>query len=301
MATIFRSPVFVTIYPKPKAKDSWEVNLLALYAPNPAFPFKQTQWDLPTKARSKAVGEAFFIPSPLFSPNPSVPFNQELWDLPTKGRPKATGESYSAVLTLYSFPFPNSLEDWPNPAKPLPKAVGESYGLNLALTVIFQPNNVYDWPRPASPKPVASQAESYSSPSTLVNPPAMPFNQTDWQRPTPKRLSDLRSDILVNTLPLTPVAVTLPFSQEDWPLPSPPPNRWQAARLEVPQNFLPLRGFVAVTLPFNQFNWPSASRNSNVWQAAREQIPPNLLPPHVTPPSSHVNEWLNRARRRGRR
>src|SRR3954462_1298127 len=104
MATIFRPPVFVTLYQRPKAQPEYTVTLLTLYAPNPDRPFRQSDWPLAARPKQPQDAAAPANLNPLIYPNPARPFHQDGWDSATSARPRATGEAQGTLNSLLTPP-----------------------------------------------------------------------------------------------------------------------------------------------------------------------------------------------------
>lgn len=257
MATIFRPPIFVTIYPRSKAKDSWEINLRVLYSPNPAVPFNQLDWPSPVKAKAKAVGEAVSASAPLFTPNPPGPFNQNDWRNPVLARPSQKSDA----PTYFIPPKPFTEVNWTIVAAPRRAAIVDTVQLLLPLYA----------------------------------PPAMPFSGLTETRTMQRQL--VKSDIIINLLPLQAAPVVLPFSLTDW---STVASRRSPAKVDLIERSLPL----LAPNPDRPFIDPiMANLNASKRAAAIVDAFVNLLPvQNPTPPPTGITfEWIIRARRRGRR
>ncbi len=203
-------------------KHEVSYRVLALYAPNPSSPFKQGLWEsaAPPKAKA-ATGEAIGGLSSLFTPNPAAPFgryNQYEWRSPAPAKAKATGEPVARIAALFtpnpSQPFRQS--QWDSPTKILLKAVGEPLGGDNSLLTPnpSRPFRQHLWENSA-PQKKSTQVDTVELLLPLYS--FRPFvNSTDVR--TFARQA-VKSDIIVNYLPLRATTAASPFSMLDWPNP----------------------------------------------------------------------------------
>lgn len=305
MATIFRSPVFVTVYKLPKAQPEYTVSLQTLYAPNPDRPFRQLDWPLaarpkppqdaaapanlnpliypnpqrpfhqdgwdrpPLLPKAKATGEVAGTLNSLFTPNPSRPFSQAIWDSARTGWPKATGDAVSGDAPRFTpnpaRPF--SLFDWPR-APIVQKAKSDDFANLLpgqTVVVVIAPFLQGDWPNTAK-RPSAAASDVYACPATLLAPnPSTPFSQRLWEN-----AASQRRPATVDT-----ISLLLPISSPFTPFVNPTEHRVfarQDVKSDIFVNFLPLRAVTPPAPPFAQFDWanPQLARRSDVpgWAVA---------------------------------
>lgn len=245
MATIFRPPIIVTVYPRRKAADEWSGNLRVLYAPNPAVPFKQLDWPLATRAGAKSVGEAVAAPAPLYTPNPAAPFRQSDWINAAIGRLPQKSDA----PTYFIGPKPFTEPSWP--AIPRGRAAAKVddvvnlVPLQNPVVVVAAPFAEFSWPPPQRGR--AAKVDDVVNLVPIQNPAVIPFRQGDWPLAvTPRKpaivdtvelpysiyvtfkpfagLTETRqfarpaaiTDAFVNLLPIQSAPVIFPFSLTDW-------------------------------------------------------------------------------------
>lgn len=245
MATVFRPPIIVTIYARPKAQPEYSVNMAVLFTPNPTQPFSQSDWPLTARARPPQKSDLPLLPPP--PPPPPVPFNQDLWENAARIPRSLKSEVYFGAFTIYNpnpaIPFSQDIWDSATPRKA--KAVGEPYGLSLPPNIIVTPFAQDIWDNPTR-TPISLKSDSYAYPRTLVVPVIQaPFAQREWNRPAERRQKarteeypipypfrfrpfrneqaiiipkrqPLKSDFSVNLLPLISLSIK-PFKADDWP------------------------------------------------------------------------------------
>lgn len=289
MATIFRPPIIVTVYSKPKARDEWAVNLSVLYSPNPASPFAQLDWPSAVRARAKATGEATSAPYSLYTPNPSGPFNQEDW----LNAALARQAQKSDAPTYFIPPKPFTEVAWPGIQRGLPAAkVDDVVNLYQAPVAIDYPFSQTDWGAVALPRK-AIPADTV----TLLLPffGTAPFAGLTETRTMARQ--SVKSDIFVNLLPLQSAPIVLPFSQGDWFSIA---QRRFAANVDLIERSYPL---YTPNPEFPFIDPIMANLNASQKQTAAVDAVMNLLPVQnpTPPPIVGISEWLIRARRRGRR
>lgn len=209
MATVFRPPIIVTIYPRRKAADEWSVNLRVLYAPNPAVPFNQLDWPLATRAKPKATGEAVAASAPLYTPNPPGPFNQTDWL-----NAKLVRQAQKSDAPAYFIPpRPFTEVSWPSIQRGRPTAKVDDV-VNFSPPLMPNPAgpfNQFDWRFAAAPR--------RSVPVDTVELLLPFFGVAPFAGLTETRTmarQSVKSDIFVNLLPLQSGPVVFPFSQADW-------------------------------------------------------------------------------------
>jgi hypothetical protein len=189
MATIFRPPLYVVIYPKQKTQPEYTVTLSSLLTPNPAQPFQQTLWPRPSdpiwKAKADDVTNLLPVQTVVVV---AAPFYQNVWLNALTPKVKVNDTTPAVSLPLYS----------PNPV---------------------QPFSLFDWPSSAVTRKTAAVAETVELLLPIYSPnPSAPFvNSTDAASPR-FAVQPVKSDIIVNLLPLQIIPVgPMPFSQADWP------------------------------------------------------------------------------------
>ena len=292
---------------------------LALLIPSDQFPFNQYSWPLPAPAeRPKGYT---FVQQIVADTNTYMPSVVVDWGSPTPPVPPAPFVyPRSPVLSAAPAAMPFNKFDWPNQReipRPIPlytwinglppiqyvfrelqivraKAIDppihtQPLGSSLAVLTPLgaKPFSQSNWPTaPLIPAPAPfvyprSPALDFTAP--------MPFRQSDWpnQRPAlPLSFSITQAPSLSLT--------AMPFRQTNWPSP--------LGQAIQPKSYtLPLNVALVTTVqgvPFRQTDWPNEKR------AARPQV---FNAPNVTiqisppPPGVTAFEWLQRARRRGRR
>lgn len=214
----FRPPIIVTIKPQPAAQAEYIVNLSVLFSPNPAMPFRQSDWTQISKIITAKVDD-FINLVPLYSVVVvAAPFRQSDW-LTTQPRPKVTDTSVAPSSSLY----------FPNPAQPFLQS---------------------EW-RLTAKIPFSLKSDSYWGGSPLYQPnPAQPFNQKLWEaaaKAWPKIVDTSIEPSLSLYFPNPAVFVT----EFDWTR-IPPTTK---AIVDDFVNLLPLRAIVVVAAPFYQNDW----------------------------------------------
>lgn len=211
MATVFRPPLIARLIPSKRAKgleEDDDVNLLALFAPNPSRPFSLTDWPNPKRAKPPQKSDAPADRRPLASPNPSRPFAQYDWRSPVRAkRPqKSDAPTDRRVLVSPNPSRPFDQEDWPNPARRSQKqALLQSASIPDA--VVVPPFSADDWTHPARRK----QVQESDAPADSLSLRGQPTRLSDWPKPYRVAFRPTPFDA-PNLLPLTGT----PFANYDW-------------------------------------------------------------------------------------
>ncbi len=173
------------------------------------LPFSQTDW--PNAQR--ITWDRFWSQSPA-QPVPQTPFFQSDWPLP-RSYP-LPGQTWTVNLQENTLApaFFNLPPVWSITSNPVP--IVQTWVQNLLETTLSST------PRPFSQTIFSSfffssrndYSQYYTSPLSLLIPPGIPFNQTDWKNPYPVYWYRDHNQNLVIYIPTGAV----PFSQTDWPL-----------------------------------------------------------------------------------
>jgi len=199
-------------------------------------PNSLSDWPLPTQP-GRVYAKSYSTPATVLTA-PLPPIMQTSWPVPVQPARVYAEARRADIGLLHSVKPPNRALDWPNPKLALQPTSAQTW-IQRSLDTIapaapsLMPGQ-YDYPNPSLGEPARVRAQSYSSPETLLQPPAaMPIAQMNWPVPTqPARVyaEARRADIRLL------LSVKPPNRQSFWPLPIVPERRYQpsAAKVLVP-------------------------------------------------------------------
>jgi hypothetical protein len=201
-----------------------------------------------------------------------------------------------ALTTVQVVPYRPTDDQWPNPVrrKPGQHDVGQNR-LALTFTLESRPFVTPDLPHPARAK-YSPQTWDRASWFVLL---AKPVTQASLDVPVRRRAQDTGSTAsgLALTTQQPQASPFIPAMQQN-------PAARRAVQVQYEANRLPIVSFVAPTgTPFSQHEWITPPKVR--YSPARHDVQVNLLALGIPEPGAVVpgdtNEWIIRARRRGRR
>lgn len=282
-----QAPFVQDDWPNPTPTTVRQVQSVGLNLPLNVRPFVQSDWPNP---RGVPQLNLSWMAGPSLSLT-AKPFNQNEW-LNPQSVARPTGWINQGIRDV-STQAPFFQTDWPNPKPPQPQNLGFTFSQTIPPdTNTYMPSVVTDWGSvPPLPSPQASPEVNMLA--LRAGPvAAMPFNQYNWPNP---RFVPTPVSLLTWTNGLPPIT----YVQRQAVINVPRPLDPTAARnATFAQNMLPLVSYVNVK-PFKQADWPIPAPFP---PPNRGFMSPLNLPIVVPPPTpGNVFEWLQRARRRGRR